>query len=206
MIKSNSIVSNIRDSGRSLLSRIIAPVIDGMIALRITPSMITIAGLIGCIPAMILVAQGNLLLGGIIFFVSSLLDLFDGALARKSNSSSDRGALLDSVADRVSEALIMAGILYFGWSIQDKSIVLFAFGSVVGSLLVSYIRARAEGLGLNLSDGWFTRPERVILISGLLLFNLVSEGLILLTILTFFTALQRWKLADEKLKMINDKF
>jgi len=206
MIKSNSIVSNIRDSGRSLLSRIIAPVIDGMIALRITPSMITIAGLIGCIPAMILVAQGNLLLGGIIFFVSSLLDLFDGALARKSNSSSDRGALLDSVADRVSEALIMAGILYFGWSIQDKSIVLFSFGSVVGSLLVSYIRARAEGLGLNLSDGWFTRPERVILISGLLLFNLVSQGLILLTILTFFTALQRWKLADEKLKMINDKF
>ena len=206
MIKSNSIVSNIRDSGRSLLSRIIAPVIDGLIALRITPSMITIAGLIGCIPAMILVAQGNLLLGGIIFFVSSLLDLFDGALARKSNSSSDRGALLDSVADRVSEALIMAGILYFGWSIQDKSIVLFSFGSVVGSLLVSYIRARAEGLGLNLSDGWFTRPERVILISGLLLFNLVSQGLILLTILTFFTALQRWKLADEKLKMINDKF
>tara|TARA_B110000014_G_scaffold228603_1_gene189071 strand:+ start:5822 stop:6355 length:534 start_codon:yes stop_codon:yes gene_type:complete len=177
-----------------------------MIALRITPSMITIAGLIGCIPAMILVSQGNLLLGGIIFFVSSLLDLFDGALARKSNSSSDRGALLDSVADRVSEALIMAGILYFGWSIQDKSIVLFSFGSVVGSLLVSYIRARAEGLGLNLSDGWFTRPERVILISGLLLFNLVSQGLILLTILTFFTALQRWKLADEKLKMINDKF
>ena len=206
MIKSNSIVSNIRDSGRSLLSRIIAPVVDGMIALRITPSMITIAGLIGCIPAMILVSQGNLLLGGIIFFVSSLLDLFDGALARKSNSSSDRGALLDSVADRVSEALIMAGILYFGWSIQDKSIVLFSFGSVVGSLLVSYIRARAEGLGLNLSDGWFTRPERVILISGLLLFNLVSQGLILLTILTFFTALQRWKLADEKLKMINDKF
>ena len=206
MIKSNSIVHNIRDSGRSLLSRIIAPVIDGMIALRITPSMITIAGLIGCIPAMILVAQGNLLLGGIIFFVSSLLDLFDGALARKSNSSSDRGALLDSVADRVSEALIMAGILYFGWSIQDKSIVLFSFGSVVGSLLVSYIRARAEGLGLNLSDGWFTRPERVILISGLLLFNLVSQGLILLTILTFFTALQRWKLADEKLKIINDKF
>ena len=200
MNKSNSIVSNIRDSGRSLLSRIIAPVIDGMIALRITPSMITIAGLIGCIPAMILVSQGNLLLGGIIFFVSSLLDLFDGALARKSNSSSDRGALLDSVADRVSEALIMAGILYFGWSIQDKSIVLFSFGSVVGSLLVSYIRARAEGLGLNLSDGWFTRPERVILISGLLLFNLVSQGLILLTILTFFTALQRWKLADEKLK------
>ena len=206
MIKSNSIVSNIRDSGRSLLSRSIAPVVDGMIALRITPSMITIAGLIGCIPAMILVAQGNLLLGGIIFFVSSLLDLFDGALARKSNSSSDRGALLDSVADRVSEALIMAGILYFGWSIQDKSIVLFSFGSVVGSLLVSYIRARAEGLGLNLSDGWFTRPERVILISGLLLFNLVSQGLIILTILTFFTALQRWKLADEKLKMINDKF
>ncbi len=206
MIKSNSIVGNIRDSGRKLLGRIIAPVIDGMIALRITPSMITIAGLIGCIPAMILVSQGNLLLGGIIFFVTSLLDLFDGALARKSNSSSDRGALLDSVADRVSEALIMAGILYFGWSIQDKSIVLFSFGSVVGSLLVSYIRARAEGLGLNLSDGWFTRPERVILISGLLLFNLVSQGLILLTILTFFTALQRWKLADEKLKMINDKF
>ena len=201
----NSIVSNIRDAGRKLLGKIITPVIDGMIALRIRPAMITVAGLIGCIPAMILVAQGNLLLGGVIFFLSSLLDLFDGALARKSNSSSDRGALLDSVADRISEALIMAGILYLGWSIQDKSIVLFSFGAVVGSLHVSYIRARAEGLGLELSDGWFTRPERIILISGLLVFNLVSQGLILLTILTFFTALQRWKLADEKLKMINEK-
>lgn len=201
----NSIVSNIRDAGRKLLGKIITPVIDGMIALRIRPAMITVAGLIGCIPAMILVAQGNLLLGGVIFFLSSLLDLFDGALARRSNSSSDRGALLDSVADRISEALIMAGILYLGWSIQDKSIVLFSFGAVVGSLLVSYIRARAEGLGLELSDGWFTRPERIILISGLLVFNLVSQGLILLTILTFFTALQRWKLADKKLKMINDK-
>ena len=205
MINSNSIVSNIRDAGRKLLGKIITPVIDGMIALRIRPAMITVAGLIGCIPAMILVAQGNLLLGGVIFFLSSLLDLFDGALARKSNSSSDRGALLDSVADRISEALIMAGILYLGWAIQDKSIVLFSFGAVVGSLLVSYIRARAEGLGLELSDGWFTRPERIILISGLLVFNLVSQGLILLTILTFFTALQRWKLADKKLKMINDK-
>ncbi|MDG1839538.1 MAG: CDP-alcohol phosphatidyltransferase family protein [Dehalococcoidia bacterium] len=205
MINPNSIVSNIRDAGRKLLGKIITPVIDGMIALRIRPAMITVAGLIGCIPAMILVAQGNLLLGGVIFFLSSLLDLFDGALARKSNSSSDRGALLDSVADRISEALIMAGILYLGWSIQDKSIVLFSFGAVVGSLLVSYIRARAEGLGLELNDGWFTRPERIILISGLLVFNLVSQGLILLTVLTFFTALQRWKLADEKLKMINEK-
>ena len=97
----------------------------------------------------------------------------------------------------------MAGILYYGWSIEDKSIVLFSFGSVVGSLLVSYIRARAEGLGLKLSDGWFTRPERVIVISALLLFNVVAPGLILLTILTFLTALQRWNLADEKLKLVN---
>ena len=203
MNKSNSIASNIRDTGRAALGKVITPLIDVLIALHIKPAMITIAGLIGCIPAMILVAQGNLLAGGIIFLLTSFLDLFDGALARKSNSSSDRGALLDSVADRISEALIMAGILYFGWSIQDKSIVLFSFGSVVGSLLVSYIRARAEGLGLKLNDGWFTRPERVIVISALLLFNVVAPGLILLTILTFLTALQRWKLADKKLKLVN---
>jgi CDP-diacylglycerol--glycerol-3-phosphate 3-phosphatidyltransferase len=203
MDKSNSIASNIRDTGRAALGKVITPLIDVLIVLHIKPAMITIAGLIGCIPAMILVAQGNLLAGGIIFLLASFLDLFDGALARKSNSSSDRGALLDSVADRISEALIMAGILYFGWSIQDKSIVLFSFGSVVGSLLVSYIRARAEGLGLKLNDGWFTRPERVIIISALLLFNVVAPGLILLTILTFLTALQRWKLADKKLKLVN---
>ena len=203
MTKSNSIASNIRDAGRATLGKVIAPLIDVMLALHIKPSMITIAGLIGCIPAMIFVSQGYLFAGGIIFLFSSLLDLFDGALARKDNSISDRGALLDSVADRISEALIMAGILYFGWSIQDKSIVLFSFGSVVGSLLVSYIRARAEGLGLTLSEGWFTRPERVIVISALLLFSLVPQGLILLTILTFLTALQRWRLADEKLKMVN---
>ena len=203
MDKSNSIASNIRDTGRAALGKVITPLIDVLIALHIKPAMITIAGLIGCIPAMILVSQGNLLAGGIIFLLASLLDLFDGALARKSNSSSDRGALLDSVADRISEALIMAGILYYGWSIEDKSIVLFSFGSVVGSLLVSYIRARAEGLGLKLSDGWFTRPERVIVISALLLFNVVAPGLILLTILTFLTALQRWNLADKKLKLVN---
>lgn len=203
MNEPNSIASNIRDTGRATLSKVITPLIDVLIALHIKPAMITVAGLIGCIPAMILVSQGNLLAGGIIFLLTSLLDLFDGALARKSNSSSDRGALLDSVADRISEALIMAGILYYGWSIQDKSIVLFSFGSVVGSLLVSYIRARAEGLGLKLNDGWFTRPERVIVISALLLFNVVAPGLILLTILTFLTALQRWTLADKKLKLIN---
>jgi CDP-diacylglycerol--glycerol-3-phosphate 3-phosphatidyltransferase len=203
MDKSNSIASNIRDTGRAALGKVITPLIDVLIALHIKPAMITVAGLIGCIPAMILVSQGNLLAGGIIFLLASLLDLFDGALARKSNSSSDRGALLDSVADRISEALIMAGILYYGWSIEDKSIVLFSFGSVVGSLLVSYIRARAEGLGLKLSDGWFTRPERVIVISALLLFNVVAPGLILLTILTFLTALQRWNLADKKLKLVN---
>lgn len=203
MDEPNSIASNIRDTGRATLSKVITPLIDVLIALHIKPAMITVAGLIGCIPAMILVSQGNLLAGGIIFLLTSLLDLFDGALARKSNSSSDRGALLDSVADRISEALIMAGILYYGWSIEDKSIVLFSFGSVVGSLLVSYIRARAEGLGLKLSDGWFTRPERVIVISALLLFNVVAPGLILLTILTFLTALQRWNLADKKLKLVN---
>lgn len=203
MDEPNSIASNIRDTGRATLAKVITPLIDVLIALHIKPAMITVAGLIGCIPAMILVSQGNLLAGGIIFLLTSLLDLFDGALARKSNSSSDRGALLDSVADRISEALIMAGILYYGWSIQDKSIVLFSFGSVVGSLLVSYIRARAEGLGLKLSDGWFTRPERVIVISALLLFNVVAPGLILLTILTFLTALQRWNLADKKLKLVN---
>lgn len=203
MNEPNSIASNIRDTGRATLGKVITPLIDVLIALHIKPAMITVAGLIGCIPAMILVSQGNLLAGGIIFLLTSLLDLFDGALARKSNSSSDRGALLDSVADRISEALIMAGILYYGWSIEDKSIVLFSFGSVVGSLLVSYIRARAEGLGLKLSDGWFTRPERVIVISALLLFNVVAPGLILLTILTFLTALQRWNLADKKLKLVN---
>lgn len=203
MDEPNSIASNIRDTGRATLAKVITPLIDVLIALHIKPAMITVAGLIGCIPAMILVSQGNLLAGGIIFLLASLLDLFDGALARKSNSSSDRGALLDSVADRISEALIMAGILYYGWSIEDKSIVLFSFGSVVGSLLVSYIRARAEGLGLKLSDGWFTRPERVIVISALLLFNVVAPGLILLTILTFLTALQRWNLADKKLKLVN---
>lgn len=203
MDEPNSIASNIRDAGRATLAKVITPLIDVLIALHIKPAMITVAGLIGCIPAMILVSQGNLLAGGIIFLLASLLDLFDGALARKSNSISDRGALLDSVADRISEALIMAGILYYGWSIEDKSIVLFSFGSVVGSLLVSYIRARAEGLGLKLSDGWFTRPERVIVISALLLFNVVAPGLILLTILTFLTALQRWNLADKKLKLVN---
>jgi CDP-diacylglycerol---glycerol-3-phosphate 3-phosphatidyltransferase len=117
--------------------------------------------------------------------------MLDGALARMTGKASRFGALLDSVFDRLSEAAVLFGVLLYALDRGHDDQAALAFAAIVGSLMVSYVRARAEGLGVTMTDGLFTRPERVIVLGVALLVGWLTPALWLLAVLTLLTAFQR---------------
>jgi CDP-diacylglycerol--glycerol-3-phosphate 3-phosphatidyltransferase len=138
-------------------------------------------------------ATGHLSEGGALLLVSGSFDLLDGALARLENSQSDFGAFLDSLLDRYSEATILLALIYVFTIRQQTANVLLVYGVAVGSILISYARARAEGLGLEAKVGIAPRPERVLILGAGLLVNADTTviALVILAFLTHVTALQR---------------
>ena len=170
---------NYRDYLQQLIYKIINPLIHGMIKIGITPNFITTTGFIlNVVAAGMFVYAGicggrnDLAIvgwaGGVILF-AGLFDMMDGRVARLGNMSSKFGALYDSVLDRYSELMTFFGICYY-LSMKDYFFyALIAFVALIGSLMVSYVRARAEGLGIECKVGFMQRPERVVLTSvGLL--------------------------------------
>jgi len=164
----------------------------------ITPNALTWFGLLVAIGAAVLISTGHIFAAGFVVLVGGFFDMLDGALARLTNSTSRFGAILDSTLDRLSEAVILLAILVA----YTRGLVEPAVAGVVvvglawlGSLLVSYIRARAEALGIECEVGIFTRAERVvILVLGLLLGQIDSALLIALAViaaLSLVTAGQR---------------
>ena len=123
--------------------------------------------------------------------LASALDLLDGALARATNTASPAGALIDSTLDRASEAVVLLGAFMYVLGTRNDTAAVLAFVAVVGSLMVSYVRARAEGLGVEMTDGLFTRPERVLLLGSALILGYLTIALWVLAVLTTLTALQR---------------
>ncbi len=107
--------------------------------------------------------------------------------------------MFDSVLDRFSEAVVLFGIAWYGLKVGDPEQALLAFAAVVGSLMVSYVRARAEGLNLQLRDGIFTRSERVVLTGAMLILGYVTLGLWILAVASLFTAFQRLWIASRTL-------
>ncbi len=158
----------------------------------ITPNAVTVIGLILTISVTYALATGHLVIGGILVLLTSAFDMVDGALARATDQKSAFGAFFDSTIDRYSESLILLGLLiYFdrqsgtGWEVP------LVYVSIVGSLMVSYTRARAEGLGFDGKAGLLQRPERVILLSLGLIFGWTALVLVVLAILTNLTTAQR---------------
>ena len=141
------------------------PAVALLVSLKFTPSAATLAGLLIAGVAAYFVSQGDLLLGGVLVLVSSAFDMLDGGIARSTGRVSNRGALMDSVFDRVAEVVVLLGLAVYFLSGPDASEtgVLLAFVAVAGSLMVSYVRARAEGLGVKGTAGFLTRPERVVI-------------------------------------------
>lgn len=151
-----------KQAGRALLS----PIVRLALALHITANMVTVFGLLIVIAAAILVGTGNLLIGAVLLGFGSALDAVDGSLARASGGTSPFGAFFDSTLDRAAEAILYGGVAaYFLLSSDDPTIpVLLAMVALTGSFLVSYSRARAEGLGLSAEVGLASRVERLVLI------------------------------------------
>lgn len=163
----------LRDGLQQLIYKIINPLVHGMIKIGITPNFITTTGLVLNIAAACVLLYGGMngergdfsyigWAGGIILF-AGLFDMMDGQVARIGKMSSTFGALYDSVLDRYSELTVFFGICFYLIMQGYVKSSIIAFIALIGSLMVSYVRARAEGLGLECKVGLMQRPERVVL-------------------------------------------
>ena len=169
----NDVFEKYRISLRGILdSFLVNPILFLMLKVKLTPNAVTILGFIICCISAYYISAGSFLVGGLLVLFSGFLDIFDGALARKINQITDKGAFLDSTFDRLSESIALIGLIYYFSNSNETNFVLLTSVSLVFSLLISYLRARIEGLGYNSKSGFFTRPERVLLVSlGLIFFS-----------------------------------
>jgi CDP-diacylglycerol--glycerol-3-phosphate 3-phosphatidyltransferase len=159
---------------------------------NLSPNWFTIVGLLLNIAVAAIIANGNLILGGALTLVASAFDMLDGAVARVTNRITRFGGFLDSTLDRYSEAALYLGVLiYFQRFDPDTTAIVLTYSTVVGSLMVSYARARAESAGVQAEVGLFARPERVILLAICLLLQRPEWAVWILAILTNLTTLQR---------------
>ena len=180
--------ASFRDTVARQITRPLVPILTKS---RLTPNTLTWLGLAIILAAAGAIATNHLLIGGLLVLFSGLFDLLDGALARFTGQTSIFGALLDSTVDRVSEAIVLLSLLgIYIWNGHTIEILL-VFLAVVGSFLISYVRARAEGLGIECRVGLFTRAERVIILALGLLLNQILIALLILVVLSFVTVGQR---------------
>ncbi len=186
-------MSDSQQRGRisSRLSRIINPVAALLYRFNFTPNRITVAGAFLSAVAAGFIVFHQLYWAGLIFAFASLLDVFDGAVARVAGKSTQFGAFLDSTLDRFSEGLIFAGLAHYFASDGQTLLVGITIIVMMNSFLISYTRARAEGLHIKCSVGLLQRPERVILLCAGLILNIVGFIIVLLFLLTTITVLQR---------------
>jgi phosphatidylglycerophosphate synthase len=180
--------------------RIAANSIEGLARTRVSPNALTAAGVLLCAAASVVVyfeyrsELAAFWVGAAMFIVGSILDILDGALARRSNKATPFGAFVDSTTDRISEAFMLGAIALVFARENNEVALAFAFAAVVGSFLVSYTRARAEALSLKGDVGIGSRAERVFVISsGLILapWGALQWAIYLLTVTAWITVLQR---------------
>ena len=172
--------------------QVLEPVTRTLQRLHITPNQITVVGALINLGAAALVFAGHYRTAGIVFLFGCCLDMLDGALARLAQMVTPFGAFFDSTLDRTVEGVLLAAIAYqFAVDGQDVNVVMVVL-ALLGSLLVSYTRARAEALGLECKVGLASRAERVVLLSVGLIFSVLLPYVIyLLVALTLVTVVQR---------------
>jgi len=183
--------------GRKLVAYYITqPAAELLARTSITPNILTWFGFLITIGAAVLIVTGHLFAAGLVVLLAGFFDILDGALARRTNQTTRFGALLDSTLDRLSEALLLLGILVLNLLRDQLSVeVLLVCLALIGSLLVSYVKARAEALGLECQVGLFTRAERVTVLALGLLLSQIDYALIIalaiIVLFSFITAGQR---------------
>lgn len=156
-----------------------------------TPNTLTLLGFLGMAAAGILCARGLFFFAGLVVAASCAFDALDGALARVTGAASLFGAFFDSFLDRYAEAVVYGGLVVYYAGTGTISGVEAAFAAAIGSLMVSYARARAEGLGIECRAGLFARPERIAVIIIGLVTGFVLPVLVILAVATNATAIRR---------------
>lgn len=158
----------------------------------LTPNMVTTIGVLLSVAVALVIASGNLILGGVLFLVASGFDMLDGAVARAAGSVTKFGGFLDSTLDRYSETIVLFGVLYYVMQTPNATVgALLVFAATTGSLLISYARARAEAAGFHASVGLLARPERVVILAAGLLFGQLLPALWILAVGTHLTVFMR---------------
>ncbi len=190
-----SVVSEKRESagrlaeGRKALGYYLThPLVQMLARTPVSPNALSCAGALFTAAAAALIIAGQPFIAGLVVLFAGLFDILDGALARSANRITRFGGVLDATLDRLAEGLLLVGILVLYTREQSVPGTLITGLALVGSVLVSYIRAKAEGLGLECQGGWFTRAERVIILSlGLLLSQFQYALMIALSIILIFS-------------------
>jgi len=179
-----------------LAARLTPPAVRIIGKTGVSPNGLTVIGFLISIGSAVTIGMGYFLVGGILVLVAGAFDMLDGPLARAKGQTSTFGAMLDSTLDRLSEAAVLLGILVYYVRHDGTWETWLPYVTFVGSVMVSYLRARAEGLGLKCEVGVFTRAERVIVLAvGLVIGQWVELAVIvalsLLAALAFVTVIQR---------------
>lgn len=191
----------------------VASIMRPLARLGINPNVVTLLGLLLSIITACVIASGSVVAGGALVLFAGIFDMFDGAMARVRNAATTFGAFLDSTLDRYSESIILGGLLYYAlqrptlhealwpWANEQQWMIGLIFVAAIGSLMVSYTKARAEGLGLDCRTGMLARPERVVILAIGLLTGTTIWALTLLAVLSHVTAVERiihvWRAANQ---------
>ncbi len=164
-----------------------------------SPNVLTITGFLITSAAAIVILH-NIKLGGILIFLGGIFDMLDGMVARIKGETSRFGAFLDSVLDRYSDAFLFLSIAWYLAGKGDHIGALLSLGTLIGAFIISYTRARAEGLGESCQIGIMERPERIILLIIATLTGCIVPILWIMLILTHLTAIQRIFYVRKKIK------
>lgn len=167
------------------------PVAGFLNRIGLTPNSVTLIGVAGNIVAAFFIARGQIMIGGAIVLIVWPIDALDGSMARLRGEASDWGAFVDSVSDRYSELIILGALLYHFAMTSQHIAAVVTFVAAAGSILVSYVKARAEAQSFSAREGLLTRAERYFVLGPSLLFNIPVIGVWIIAILANFTALQR---------------
>ncbi len=159
--------------------------------LGITPNMLTLGGFVIVASVAIVLARGYFRLGGILLLLTVWLDAVDGTLARTTGQVSTFGAFLDSTLDRYAEGILYFGLLVYYTQENRPAAIYLIYFTILGSLIISYARARAEAVGIEVKEGLLTRFERLVILILGLLFMRMEAALWILAPLTNLTAIQR---------------
>lgn len=170
-----------------MLDRPLVPIVKGI---KINPNFLTITGFLVTVIAAVVIPI-NLRLGGFLILCGAIFDMLDGVVARVNGRATRFGAYLDSLLDRYSDAFIFLSLIWYFAERGDYTGAFLGIGTMVGAFLVSYARARGEGLGIDSHDGLMERPERIILVIFAALTGWLKPVMWIMLVLTHLTVIQR---------------